>query len=794
MKYLKVIAALMLTTVLGFSQQTNFNLVEIANVPFAEGCNDIWGYVDGNGTEYALVGTRTASVVMSLEDPTNPIQRARIEGVQSTWRDFKTFGEYAYCIADVGEDGLLIINMSGAPNNITHKYLNVPFTYNGGSDIIRKCHNVFIDENGYMYLSGCNTGTNGVMIFDLNPDPENPTFVGAEAANYSHDNVVQGDTLFSSDLTQGLSLWDVSDKANPVEIGRQRTTSNFCHNAWFSDDLKYVFTTDERPDAYMDAYDISDLSNIQRLDAYRPKSTEGRGVIPHNAHWIDGYLVTSWYTDGVKIIDGNKPDNLVEVASFDSWAGPDGGFNGCWGAYPWLPSGLVLTNDIQRGLFVLQPEYERACYLEGTVTDAITKDAINGATIVIENADFINEKNSDFNGEYRTGQAAAGTFDVTFDHPDYIAQTVQAELKNGEVTILNVELAGRPFFKVSGTVIDAVTKDPVPNAQLFFSNDNESYSGESNGLGLFDLAVFEDMTDPTYDIVAGSWGYLHKVVQDELIDGNVQLTIELDAGYQDDFLLDQGWEVVSTAPRGIWERGVPIETTSRGQVSNTGLDIHTDLGDQCYVTGNGGGGAGDDDVDNGVTILRSPVMDLSTANDPEVSYRTWFYNAGGGSQPNDEMVISIGNAQEKVTLEVLNTSASVWRDSSKFLIADYIELTDSVYIEIQASDDQAEGHLVEGGFDEFRVVDRITTSVSSLGNKLDWSLSPTIVNDQLQVTIGFDVDATLELIDLEGRVIQTKDVNQGITLMDPSALSSGLYMVRIRTENNETESLKFIKQ
>ena len=30
------------------------------------------------------------------------------------------------------------------------------------------------------------------------------------------------------------------------------------------------------------------------------------------------------------------------------------GYNGCWGAYPFLPSGNLLASDIQNGLFVLQ--------------------------------------------------------------------------------------------------------------------------------------------------------------------------------------------------------------------------------------------------------------------------------------------------------------------------------------------------------------------------------------------------------------------------------------------------------
>ena len=41
-----------------------------------------------------------------------------------------------------------------------------------------------------------------------------------------------------------------------------------------------------------------------------------------------------------------------------------------WGVYPWLPSGLIIASDIEEGLYVLQPNYVRGAYLEGSIRDA----------------------------------------------------------------------------------------------------------------------------------------------------------------------------------------------------------------------------------------------------------------------------------------------------------------------------------------------------------------------------------------------------------------------------------------
>lgn len=47
-----------------------------------------------------------------------------------------------------------------------------------------------------------------------------------------------------------------------------------------------------------------------------------------------------------------------------------------------------------------------------------------------------------------------------------------------------------------------------------------------------------------------------------------------------------------------------------------------------------------DDVDNGITRLISPPMDLSDFNLPKLNYDVWFFNAGGSSAINDTLVMN----------------------------------------------------------------------------------------------------------------------------------------------------------
>jgi len=153
------------------------------------------------------------------------------------------------------------------------------------------------------------------------------------------------------------------------------------------------------------------LWRLMILDAFRPTATLGRGLVPHNVHVLNDFLITSFYKEGVIITDASNPDNLIEVGNYDTFPvqGDFAGFSGCWGAYPFLPSGLVLASDIDNGLFVIEPTYQRAAYLEGMVIDAETGMPIPSASVEIL-SDDPNFDLSQASGIYKTGQASGGTF------------------------------------------------------------------------------------------------------------------------------------------------------------------------------------------------------------------------------------------------------------------------------------------------------------------------------------------------------------------------------------------------
>ena len=457
--------------------QSNYNLTLVGDFDWnglsydSEG-SDIWGWRNtSTGVEYALVGLNTGFSVVELSNPQNPTEVFFIPGVNTTWRDIKTWENYAY-VTNEGGDGLLIVDL----NDLTGQ------TYVNFTNYFNTAHNIYMDENGVAYIFGTDVGNGGVIFLDVTTNPMSPTYLGTWDDYYIHDGMARGDTLWAGCIYQGeFYAVDVSNKTNPQVLGHHPTPNQFTHNIWVSDDGDFVFTTDEQADSYIGAYDITDMNNIQEVD--RIQSNPESNSIPHNTHVDGNFLVTSWYRDGTVVHDATFPNNLVEVANYDSYAGSGNGFDGCWGTFPYLPSGLIISSDINSAnngngrLLLLERGFSQACYLQGNVTD-LNNQTISGVDVVILNTVIPNLSNTDILGNYTTGNADSGIFDVVFSKFGYISDTLQATMVNGQITYLDAVLNVDNSLPILGCQdSNASNFNPIANTSSLFGGElNNTFS------------------------------------------------------------------------------------------------------------------------------------------------------------------------------------------------------------------------------------------------------------------------------------------------------------------------------
>lgn len=443
---MKKLLALCVAFAMTFSlaAQDSLGVRKLSNFKFFDGINDIWGYADANNNEYALVGVNSGFSIVDVTVPTAPVQKHFISGANTIWRDIKTWSHYAYVVHDgVGvsnSDGILIVDLNTIDSaNIEYSQFYPSVTIGGTKFDYADAHNLYVDENGVLYVFGSNLGVGGAAMFDVATDPENPTFLGAYDGNYYHDGVARGDTLWGAAINVGVfEVVNISNKNSPQVIGSHTTPNTFTHNIWFSDDNKTVFTTDERKGAYVAAYDVSDLNNITETDRIRTSIFDPNEVIPHNTHVLGNFLVTSYYTSGLQIVDASQPDILVETGYYDTSPFSGDGFNGAWGAYPFLPSGNILVSDRQEGLFVLETDYPRACFFTAFVKDTVTGNPIINASITIVGSSISGKTN--IFGNFRDGQRDTGDYVAVVQKSGYYPDTLIVKMREGVVVNRTVNL------------------------------------------------------------------------------------------------------------------------------------------------------------------------------------------------------------------------------------------------------------------------------------------------------------------------------------------------------------------
>jgi choice-of-anchor B domain-containing protein len=726
--------------------------------------NDVWGYVDEVGNEYAIVGTSKGTSIVNVTNPTNPQEIFWIAGTESIWRDPCVYGNYAY-ITTEAQDGLLIIDLSPLPlsNNLPTSVYTGPL-----GNPWQSAHTCFMDNNGYGYIFGSNRGNGGVIILNLQSNPMSPTEVGQFDNWYVHDGYVRNDTMFLAHIADGFfSLVDVSNKSNPLLIGTKTTPNTFTHNIWPSDNGQYVFTTDEISGAFIAAYDITDPSNIFEVD--RIQNSPGQGVIPHNTHVLGNYLVTSYYSDGIVIHDATHPNNLIKVGQFDTYPTQTAGFDGCWGVYPFLPSGTILASDITKGLFILGPTYVPAAYLEGIVTDASILTPVDNVKVQIighDQSDY-----SQINGNYATGINASGTYNVSYSKVGYFPQVHTVSLPQGQVTNFNVQLTPIPQYNLTVNVVESVTGIPISDAQISLKAELIEHTGISNGLGQENLTLFYQ--EP-YWISVGKWGYYTNCFEQSIENSTLTITVELTKGYHDEFTFDLGWQVSGTATTGNWERGIPFGSSTNSAPS---VDMDFDCNGQAYVTGNDASLNPDvDDVDGGFTLLTSPSMDLTAYSDPHINFSRWFY-CMHGNPPDDTLKVIVSNG---LTSVVIDQTGSVESDFYQWIpksirLLDYISLTNSMQVSFRTSDLDPNVNITEAGIDYFHV---------SNANVLDLStqdpLYPSVYPNPFSSSFFIDnagLGLDFQLYNTEGKVLFSGEITTSHQMVELNSVPSGFYIL-----------------
>ena len=353
--------------------------------------NDVWGFYDINdGKEYAILGLRNGIGVVEVTNPEAPRMVGSVSSQSTSWRDIKVYqhfnratarwDSYAYVTADSASVGTMIIDLRSLPEDIS-------VAASDKSDI--SAHNVYLSNvdysmgvalNGvepFLHIAGSNRNGGAFNTYRLdNPlEPDSVYSNGSSSrANYSHDvssMVVTDDRKDTQCVAAGpyceiffdfnednFQIWDKTQNSAPSRLS---TTSypkvSYVHSGWYTEDKQVVLVHDELDE--MD-YGLNTTVRLFELSDFRSPAllstwTGPTGAIDHNGFVRGNRYYMSNYTRGMTVLDISDTSSPKEIGFFDTFPISDNtSFNGAWGVYPYLPSGVILISDISSGLYVVR--------------------------------------------------------------------------------------------------------------------------------------------------------------------------------------------------------------------------------------------------------------------------------------------------------------------------------------------------------------------------------------------------------------------------------------------------------
>jgi choice-of-anchor B domain-containing protein len=713
--------------------------------------NDCWGWTDPQtGKEYAIAGLSHGTSFVDISIPTDPKYLGRLptRGTNSTWRDMKVYDNHVFVVSDANPThGMQVFDLTRLRTADPNSPQN--FTENAWYSGVGSSHNIAINEDtGYAYIVGSNQANGGLHVVDIS-NPTSPVFAGNFSADgYTHDaQIVIYNGPDADYVGREVAFCSNEDTLTIVDVTNK---SN----------MTMISRTGYPQDAYTHQCWLSEdqryLYLCDELDEYNlggPTRTHIWDLLDLNNPFYVGY-----HSGTTTAIDHNIyiKGNMAFLASY--------------------AAGLrVLAIDPND-----QTQLSEVAFFDTYVTDTDTD--FDGAWSVYPYF----ESGSIFINDRQNGLFVVRISPLEFVYPNGRPEMVSPAGENG-------------VFQVQ---VDGFGGTPMPNTGIL-------HIDRGNGFETFPM---NEISPNLYeaDFPATTCGSVVRYyVSAEASDGSVinnppNAPLDtfsvvsadgMEVTFADDFQTDTGWTVSGDAVDGQWTRGVPAGDGTRGDPLVDG-----DGSGACYLTDNV---AGNSDVDDGSTILLSPLMDAvgsGTGVVAMISYDRWYSNDVGNAPASDIFVVEISNddGESWVNLETVgpagNEVSGGWFHKS-FAISDFVTPTNEMRLRFIASD-LGDASVVEAAVDGIKIevvqcqMDPVVVTPDSVlvtrGTFVAGGVGELAASDNadfqlirsasdIQSRTEFEISAvsptaspSLFEIELEGSVFARSTVNQTIELFNYS--------------------------
>jgi extracellular elastinolytic metalloproteinase len=319
-------------------------------------------------------------------------------------------------------------------------------------------------------------------------------------------------------------------------------------------------------------------------------------------------------------------------------------------------------------------------YNDGRIGEYVTNNATRGirrAAYTIP-ADPVHDSYADL---------GTGGFEVHRDSEVWAATLWDLRNQLGAAVSDRLVLEGMKFTPCSPSFLNA--RDGILQA-------DQNLNGGANRCSIWAVFARHGMGGSA----TGNNGTTHNAATDVPTDcGGGATTV-----FFDNFETSLGWVVnpsgTNTATTGQWERGNPEDTSDANGAKQLGTVIS---GVNDLVTGRlAGASVGANDIDGGVTSIRSPSITLPTTGTLTLSFSSYLAHGSNATSADFLRVSIVSGSTTTVVFQKLGQAANAnaaWAASSVSLNA-FAGQTVTILIEAA---DTGTGSLVEAGVDDVRV-------------------------------------------------------------------------------------------
>lgn len=161
---------------------------------------------------------------------------------------------------------------------------------------------------GHLYVDSLRVGVSNASNYQLQLTEIAELHTGSRTV----DVFVNGDVLYALDTDSGLQIYNISDPAAPIRLGKVYDTYTFAHGLCYNNELIFIADYTDK----LEIVNASDPTTPQIIGQYQETDNSVQQLGTTNLHALGDLVFLASQGEGLEIINVEDPTHPVEIGSY----------------------------------------------------------------------------------------------------------------------------------------------------------------------------------------------------------------------------------------------------------------------------------------------------------------------------------------------------------------------------------------------------------------------------------------------------------------------------------------------